>query len=217
MPVLIINVIEDQRKTLVELETSPIPGENLQLNKPLIDSNQMLLVMNTMIPSHSVLSSEQRLVLKSSPRRPLSHQVVTSWWRTQNSSTWKSSTSHQRGWKIHLLTSWLGQRVNAFRKSLSTLKMHMRERRIIESLITKEEQHWSWIKVTHIPHLFVSMEPLIHSERLTVQRDNSQTSQDGLTKHLNSVHSELVTYQSMATIKLLVLIAPTSRIQSKIL
>jgi len=173
MQVQITSVIEDPRKTLAESETSQIQGENWQLNKPLINYNQMLLGMNTMILSHLELSLDLKLAVRFCLIRHSNHQVDTNWSKTLNTSTWRSSTSTKRVLKILQSILWLDQQVNAFRKKWSTLKMLMREKRIIENLITKEELLLSWTKEIHTLHQSANMEHLIHSERLMVLRDNS--------------------------------------------
>lgn len=217
MPVQIINATEDLRRRSAEWETSQIQEENWQLNKPLISFNQMPLVMNTMTPNHSELSLDPKLVPKSYQIKLSSQMVDTNWWETLNSSTWRNSTYHRKDSRILQSTLWLDQPVNAFRKRWSILRMLTKERRIIESLITREEQLSSWTKESHTLPQSANTEHLTHSEPHMVPRDNSQTSQDGHTMLLHMEPSESVTYQSMGTIELLDQIVPTSRTQWKIL
>lgn len=217
MPVQIINAIEDPKRRLAEWETSQILEENWQLNKPLISFNQMQLVMNTMTPNHLEPSLDPKLAPRFYQIKLSSQTEDTNWWETLNSSTWRNSTYQRKDWRILQSTLWQDLQVNAFRKSLSILRMLTRERKIIESLITREELLLSWTKESHTLPQSANTEHLTHGEPRMVLRDNSQTSQDGLTMHHHMEHSELVTYQSTATIELLDQIVPISRTQWRIL
>jgi hypothetical protein len=93
----------------------------------------------------------------------------------------------------------------------------MKEKKITESLIIKEEQLLSWTKEHHIPPLFSNTVLSTHSEKLMELKETSQVSQIGHMMLHNSVHSESVTYPSMVTIELLEITVPTSKIQLKIL
>lgn len=95
--------------------------------------------------------------------------------------------------------------------------MLMKERKIIENLTIKEELLLFWIRENHIPPPSANMALLTHSGRPMAPKDNFQTSQDGLMIHHPSVHSELVTYQSKATIEQSDQTAHTSKTQLKIL
>jgi len=123
----------------------------------------------------------------------------------------------ERDREIHLLTSWLDQQVNRFRRNLSILKMLMKEKKITESLITKEELLSFWTKQHHTLPLFSNMVLSTHSEKLMEPKETSQASQTGHMMLHNSVHSELVTYPSMVTIELLEITVLISKIQLKIL
>ena len=95
--------------------------------------------------------------------------------------------------------------------------MLTKEKKIIENLTTKEELHSFWTKVNHTPLQYANMEHLTHSEQPMEPKEFSQTSQDGLTMHHHSDHSESVTYQNTDTIELSDLTVLISKTQSKIL
>ena len=95
--------------------------------------------------------------------------------------------------------------------------MLMREKKIIENLITKEELLLFLTKENHTLHLLHNMVLLIHSEKRTELKDTLHRSQNGLMMHHSLVHSGSVTYLNMDTIKQLEQILTISKIQLKIL
>lgn len=95
--------------------------------------------------------------------------------------------------------------------------MHTKERKITESLTTKEELLSFLRRTSHILLLFGNMVLLIHSGRPMVLKRTSQINQSGPMMLQNSDHSESVTYLSMVTIRQLDKMQLISKIQLRIL
>ena len=96
--------------------------------------------------------------------------------------------------------SWQDQHMKLSRRKFNTLKTHMREKKIWENWIIKEELLKFWINLSHFQILLNSTVLLILLEKHMEQTESSMIKSSQNIQHQALVLSELVTYLKKVTI-----------------
>ena len=205
--------IGDQRKKSVKRGVSSTTEVNPLALTLSTSWSQTLWAMSTETLEN--ISSDQRLTPRIFPISPSGRVELKNWSSIPSSCTWKNLTRSRKDQGMFQRAWTQDQLLRLSRNNINTLRTLTRERRTWENWITREEQLWSWIKISLIPRLSSSMEPSILSERHMGQKSASSRSISQRPSPRSTAPSKSVTYQSRGTTELLGQILLTWRTQSK--
>lgn len=172
-----------------------VEEERLSLKRS-INLFPMPLAMNIKMPAN--------ISLEKTIRRKVTSNVVLldQWLDILNFLTNKSTNIIILDLSTERKTSWLDQLTNHSRRKFNMLKMHMKERKIWENWIIREELLWFLINLSHFQTQSSNMALLIVSEKPMVLTESSKKKSSQSILHQVSELSKLVTYQRKVTTKM---------------
>ena len=156
----------------------------------------MLLVMNIKMQANISLGKKIR-------RKVTSNVVLLDQWQDiLNFLTNKSTNIIIQDLSTERKTSWLDQLTNHSRRKFNMLKTPMKERKIWENWIIREEQLWFLINQSHFQTQSSNMALSMVSEKLMVLTESSKINSFQSILHQVLELSKLVTYQKKVTTKM---------------